>query len=466
MGNKSEMEKESREHASTKKMLSYSIGRYISTDINNLVMFLFVFYETEIMLDVIWVGIAFVIFAIWNAINDSLLGYLTDRPFKFTKKWGMRFPWIVLGIIPTLIFWMLLFLPLEIDPANQLPVFLYFVIITCLMDTFYSIFSTHHGAAYNVHFPNEFERRKSGAINYLIPNIIRAGTVFLSPLIYVFGQKESATLFIFVTVLIYFVLAIFLIPGIRETDEIIERFLLGHEKKEKISFWKTMGIAFRNRNFVATTVMFLLASTGWALYGASTIYFAKGVLGVENIENLFYGIASLSGFALGVAFWIKVAKKIGNVKTMAIGTLSVFFVFLPILWITNMTQVVLLGFLAGFCMSGHSIMIMPIIADVYDEITIEIGRHMEAGLGGIRTFFNRFSLILAPIILTVIHLITQYDPSLPGIQLPLAQLGIRIHTALIPPLFYLAAFLGFLLLYKLTDEKARENKKKLIEMGL
>ena len=131
-----------------------------------------------------------------------------------------------------------------------------------------------------------------------------------------------------------------------------------------------------------------------------------------------------------------------------------------------MTQVVLLGFLAGFCMSGHSIMIMPIIADVYDEITIEIGRHMEAGLGGIRTFFNRFSLILVPIILTVIHLITQYDPSLPGIQLPLAQLGIRIHTALIPPLFYLAAFLGFLLLYKLTDEKARENKKKLMEMGL
>ena len=81
-------------------------------------------------------------------------------------------------------------------------------------------------------------------------------------------------------------------------------------------------------------------------------------------------------------------------------------------------------------------------------------------------FFNRFSLILQAMILTIVHLITQYNPDPLAIQTPVAQWGIRIHMALIPPLLYLVAFFIFLLVYDLTAEKAQENKEKLREMGL
>lgn len=60
----------------------------------------FYFYESEIGLNVWLVGLAFVIFAIYNMFNDPLVGYLTNRPFKFTRKWGRRFPWILLGGLP------------------------------------------------------------------------------------------------------------------------------------------------------------------------------------------------------------------------------------------------------------------------------------------------------------------------------------------------------------------------------
>jgi len=62
---------------STKKMLSYSLGYVISGSFGTGI--LFYYFEVEIGLPVALLGIAFIIFAIWNMVNDPLAGYLTDR---------------------------------------------------------------------------------------------------------------------------------------------------------------------------------------------------------------------------------------------------------------------------------------------------------------------------------------------------------------------------------------------------
>jgi len=71
------------EIASTGKMISYAMGYVI---INYFLYggfaLVFYFWEVEVGLSVLYVGLAMVIFAIWNMINDPLLGYLTDRPLK------------------------------------------------------------------------------------------------------------------------------------------------------------------------------------------------------------------------------------------------------------------------------------------------------------------------------------------------------------------------------------------------
>ena len=60
----------------------------------------FFFYEQVIGMPSELALLAFVLYSVWNAFNDPLIGYLTDRPFKFTKKWGRRFPWIIISFIP------------------------------------------------------------------------------------------------------------------------------------------------------------------------------------------------------------------------------------------------------------------------------------------------------------------------------------------------------------------------------
>jgi len=104
---------------SKSSMASYGCAKAMNEFFNMAFMaFGFFFYETEIGLNVWYVGLGFVVFAIWNAINDPLVGYLTDRPFKFTRKWGRRFPWIMIGGVLWVFSYILIFIPPNVNPQS------------------------------------------------------------------------------------------------------------------------------------------------------------------------------------------------------------------------------------------------------------------------------------------------------------------------------------------------------------
>ena len=48
----------------------------------------FDFYENEVGLATGIIALAFVIYALWNMINDPLVGFLSDKPRNFWRKWG------------------------------------------------------------------------------------------------------------------------------------------------------------------------------------------------------------------------------------------------------------------------------------------------------------------------------------------------------------------------------------------
>ena len=72
---------------SKKIMGSYSTGFFVNEFIQGVLLFLlFYYYEVEVGLPVLYVAFGYIIYAIWDAFNDPLLGYFSDRPFSFTKK--------------------------------------------------------------------------------------------------------------------------------------------------------------------------------------------------------------------------------------------------------------------------------------------------------------------------------------------------------------------------------------------
>jgi GPH family glycoside/pentoside/hexuronide:cation symporter len=399
-------------------------------------------------------------------INDPLLGYLTDRPFKWTKKYGMRFPWIVVGVVPTIIFWFLLFISPDADPGNPWPVFLYLVIVTCLFDLFYSLYTTHLNASYTMHFRTDAERRRASAINNIIPQIIGLSFNLIVPLMYVYGDRSTVIFAELIIVCILSIFVILLIPGIRESEEMIERFLQGYENRKRKSFFKTMLLAFKQRNFVALLIVVMLFSTAWTLHLASHIYFTKDVLRMPLTIALYTYTASFLGFTLFIPFWANIAKKYGHVKTMKFGALLIAIALTPGMWITTLWETILFQFLGGIAFGGFVIMIGPSTADVNDEFTVKTGRHQEGMLAGIRTFFFRFALIFQAIILTIVHVITGYNPDPHAVQTPLAQWGIRMHLALIPSSLTLIGFFIIYFFYDLKGEKKEFIKSQLRQLKL
>jgi GPH family glycoside/pentoside/hexuronide:cation symporter len=81
-------------------MASYGMGRFLAEFLTGAFgAIVFKYYETEVGLSAGYAALATIIYSIWNAANDPLIGYITAKPTILSKKLGRRFPWIALGAI-------------------------------------------------------------------------------------------------------------------------------------------------------------------------------------------------------------------------------------------------------------------------------------------------------------------------------------------------------------------------------
>ncbi len=457
------------EQISLRKTFHYSFGYLLVFFMGGFfTAWVFYYYQVELGLPVLLLMIAYVIYALWNMINDPLIGYLTDRPFKWSKKYGFRAPWMMIGVIPYIICWWFLFAVPDslVENSDPWPLFWYFIIVSCLFDLFYSIFSTHINAGFTIYFRTDAERRRSSAINTTFPTIIQLFIGFTVPLIYIYGDRNSMILAQSVVVLLLIIIVILLIPGIRETEEIKEAFLRGYQERGRDPYFKTIRFAFTRRNFVATLIVFVMLSLGGALAGASGVYFMKDVLRLPIYNAVFTSLAWFIGYICFIPFWSNVSKRISHGKSMKLSCVLIALVYLPQLWITTLIEAIIFAFIGGFVAGSFWVNLGPVAADVNDEITTSTGKHQEATYEGIRTLFFRLAFIGMPVIMAVIFIATDYNPDPLAVQTPLAIWGIRILAGLIPSICGLIAFIIMYKYYDLIGEKQQAFKRKLKEMGL
>lgn len=467
--NKEKEMKNTSQNGSLLKMLSYSLTFYVSNIVLLAYSFIgFYFYEVEVGLSVTLVALAQSIYAIWNMINDPLVGYLTDKPMPWTRKWGMRAPWILIGAIPTIVFFYLIFTPPELDPNNQMPVFLYMLIMTCLFDTFYSIFTEHYSGGFAIHFRSEKERHKASLATQIMGTLGTLTVIVIPPMIYQYGDKNSFARAAGVGVIIMVIAIIFMIPGIRETDEIKQKFIHGYETAEKISYWNTMKNAFKAKNFMVSLLAYTLYTVSYTLAGATGIYFMKDVLMMKNEEAVILpNVLSMAFTLLSMPFWLKYGpKRLGQKKMYALGLFWIGLTYIPVMWYTNYFWAPILAAIGAIGAGCFTVMVMPIVSDCYDEVATITGKHQEATLLGIRNFFIRISIILQSVLMAVFHEITHYNPDPFAVQTPLAILGIRITNGLIPALCVFIGAFVMMKFYDLEGDKKEKINKKLEELGI
>jgi len=108
--------------------LGYGVGEFASEITGSVLVFFFLFFLTNVAgLNPGLAGTVILVGKVWDAINDPIIGWLSDRT---QSRWGRRYPWMMIGAIPLGISFAFLWWIPGIE--NQTGLFIYYCAIALL----------------------------------------------------------------------------------------------------------------------------------------------------------------------------------------------------------------------------------------------------------------------------------------------------------------------------------------------
>ena len=470
-----EMEKGAIEITHSKgSMVSWGFGKFINEFFKMAFgTYVFYFYEREIGLDVVWTMLGFIIYAIWNAFNDPLLGYLTDRPFKFTKKWGRRFPWVLIGGIPWILSYVFVFTPPSVDP-NSLQgafiLFLWIVIMTCVFDAFASLFIVNYYAIFTDKFRGDSERRLASTLGTMVGALGTGLGAIIPSMLVTYGDKSSYIIQGAVVSIVCSIALVLLVPGSREDQERIDCYLDKCEEGiEKESFFKELTTTLKHKNFYHYTIAYTCYMSLVSLMVGSIPYTTEFILGKEADDTIFIMAAMLFGMIFGMPIWGKIAEKTDDDrKTMLIASAFLTVATIPLIFLNNYLLILITMFIWGLCQGGYWVQMGPILSQVIDESIVMTGGKRNEGIyNGVQNFIGRLALVVQAVSFAVVHTLTGFvEGGDLAVQPPAAIVGIQIHFALIPFILMVIATAWFWKFYTLTPDKVKKNTEKIIQIEM
>jgi GPH family glycoside/pentoside/hexuronide:cation symporter len=452
-----------KESGTLKKAVFYSFGQISDqTAYQSFILLIFTFYFAVVGIDVWLITLGYAIWAVWNAINDPLIGYLSDRTHT---RWGRRLPYIMIFFIPLGIITFLLFTPpLPAEPENQIGNFVYFFIIILVFELIYTSFSLNYTSLFPEVFMSEEERTKGNNVRQIF-TIVALIFAFILPGMVIDDFSDPGSLpqyqvFGIIAAIIIIIAA--LVPvflGPKERPEFSEDY------KNAFSFFNTIKFCLRSKSFR----WYIISETAnWFVFGMlPTIVplYSKYVLNVTDafLASVLLGLTFISATIFITILWRPIVRKIGNRKSWMISMFVWILGLLPFMFIGDFISGLIAFFLLGIGLAGSLYIIDLVVADIVDEDEIETGMRREAGYYGVNAFILRFSNVLVILAIGSIFSTVGWTTfeSIPLITD--VVFGLRILMFLFPAIA-LAIAIFAIYKYPLDGEKLKAVKEKLQEI--
>jgi GPH family glycoside/pentoside/hexuronide:cation symporter len=429
--------------------------------------YVFFFYERVLGLPTEYVFFAMLIFTVWDAINDPLIGFLTDRTTKFTKKAGKRFPWIVIGIIPATLMFAVLFMPPITDPvavdANPLPVFGWAVLMTCIFDSLTTLAFVNIDSLFYDKFRTGEAMRKARGWGTPLTMLALPVASIIPPFLITFGDPSTYLFMAWIFVAIAATIVILLLPGMYENTELREYYYVGERKRVK--FYSELKSSIKQKSFVTYLVLFFGFQVVTGSLTASIPYAAEFVLGGPEWFMILLFAPFLQMAIIGVPVWIVIAKRIKNNKKMAVigGVVLSISAFITPLF-TGIIDSIIYQANLGFMMANFWALMTIYFSDVLQEKMVMTRSPVRGTAVGVQNFFSRLARGVQIGIFALVHVLTGFQEGSSS-QTYLAKIGIRLHMGIIPAAILAICVLIFYLYHPLTPEKMLDIQKQLKEIG-
>ena len=423
---------------------------------------IFTFYFTVVRLPVLLVSLAFILWSIWNAFNDPMIGYLSDRT---KSRWGRRVPWMMGATIPLAIVMIMLFTPpigLNSDMVN----FFYLLIILIIYDTVFTSFNLNYNALFSEMFVEMEDRSKTGEIR-IIFTMIATILAFVLPTIIIedltnrYNRPETLTQYQMtgVAAAIIIIVSYFIILkwGVREPKE------FSKDAETALSFTVTMKATFKNKSFL--WFMFPALGTWMVIYilPALAPLHMTYAIGIE--DSVLIGLLLFVMFVSAAAstpLWEYIRRKKGARMSGMIGIVVWAIPILFFAFATSFEMALIAVIFEGIGLGGGIYFYDQCLAEIIDEDEITHGTRRSGIYYAVINFLIRISTIINFIIIGLVFSSTDwqtYEPN-PGVNTILA---LRLLIGVYPVIVLIFAFIG-MYFYPIHGERLMENRRKLTEL--
>lgn len=424
----------------------YSLGSFSSALLSNAVATFAIFYYVDVLkAPPHLISTVMILYGLWNAINDPLFGYLSDR----TKtRWGRRKPYIFWFSFPLALVFALFWAP-PFDSTKPTALVMYYFLMIFLFDSFFTIVILNWTALFPEMYTTLKQRAKVSALRQIlaIPGLLLG--IAAPPMIAsMIGWQKMGIIFAIIGGSILYLTLL----GSRENPK--------YSQEQSLSVIEAIKYTFINKSFLTYVIASFLLQFTYTGLTAALPFYAKYVLKINETQTtILMALIFIVAFFL-IPLWQKITTKMGAKKTMMLSMIIWATLLSGFMFIKNFIQGIILTSSLAMGLAGALIILDIMIADIVDEDQVKTSKRREGMYFGANALIIRLGISLNSVIMGLVFSLSGYDATLPvDSQPPTVLIGFRILCSVVP---ILATLIGLFVLkyYPLDGDYLKQIKQK------
>jgi len=400
-------------------------------------LFLLYFYTDIYGISAAAAGTIFMLARFWDAVNDPILGYISDRT---ETRWGKYRPYLLFAVLPLAFFNILLFITPDFGSTGK---FIWALVIYIGWGMAYTATNLPYGSLAAVYTQNPQERTSLAASRMFfgMPGILFIAIVtpifvshFNSETI---GYPAAATFYTGIAVLL-----IWLVFG-------VVRERVHSSERELYSIKEIFALVYQNKALLMVSAAVLLQGSASTIRIMMAKYYFEYNLKQPDLFQFFMGIVIIT-MVIGAVFAALVNKKaskrnlfIFGMAFFVVGDLGIY--FSPY---THLKTIMVMTALTGFGSGIVYTLIWALVADTVEYGEWKTGKRAEGVTYASYSFFGKLASAVGGGLGGFLLSASGYVPN--AVQTPAAEYTILALFTL-GPVFGGTAAVGVMCFYKLDD---------------
>ncbi|MFC4303638.1 MFS transporter [Cohnella boryungensis] len=333
------------------------------------------------------------LFLIWDAVNQPLFGYWSDRT---KSRYGRRRPWIFAAIPLFMLAFIMIFSPPS--DMSEMGLFAWFLIALIFYEAVATVIWVNYGALFPELFKGDRVRTKASAVQqgYQIVGIL-IGSALTPTLFKAMGSSNMSIIY----AVAFGLLMLLFLRFVKEDEEAAR----APQPRLKEAFKETL----KNKPFWIVNIANSFAQTVNGLLSATIPFYAKYVLKLPEEQNtLLLASVFVSVIPLvGVWYWLlrKMDPTTGWRWSFVAYALSV----IPLWFASDLVGGITAGVIVGFGLAGFLVSPPMVNSRIIDKDALKTGSRREGIYTAVSGFIVRSSGLISAAAFLIVGVIFGYE---------------------------------------------------------